>query len=340
MIEAGSILPITALQLMVLLRKYVEKNRPVLVVGAPGIGKSDVVTQLAKKMKADFLIMHPVVSDPTDIKGMPCVIGEEAMWIPFGDLKAMMTAKKLLIVFLDDLGQAPPMVQAAFMQLLLLREINGQKISPHVVFVSATNGKEHMAGVSGILEPVKSRFATIVHLECDAVAWIDWATKTGINHKMVQFIRKQPQMLLQFEATSDMVNTPSPRTVVFASEALDYDLPADIERIAVQGAVGEGFAIDLYAFLSVYDELPDIDMALRHPSRIDMPTSASANLAFAGALGYYANDDNIKNIMKLIKRFKSPEYGSQALTMAQNRNKKIRHNRVVIEWLTENHDIM
>ncbi len=340
MIEAGPILPVTAIQLIILLQFYINNMKPVLIVGAPGIGKSDIVAQVARLLRANFLIMHPVVSDPTDVKGMPFVIDNQAVWIPFGDLKAMMEAKKLLIVFLDDLGQAPPMVQAAFMQLLLLREVNGQKISDYVCFVAATNGKEHMAGVSGILEPVKSRFGTIVHLICDPLAWLDWAIKNGVNHKMVQFIRKQPQMLLQFEATADMRNTPSPRTVTFAAEALDYGMDADIERIGVQGAVGEAFAIDLYAFLSVYDELPDMDDALLHPNRVEMPTSASANLAFAGALGYYASDDNIKSVMKLIKRFKSPEYGSQALTMAQARDKKIRKNKVVIEWLTENQDIM
>ena len=66
--------------------------------------------------------------------------------------------------FLDDLGQAPMSVQAAAMQLILARRINGFKISDKVIFMAATNRREDKAGVTGILEPVKSRFAWIVEL--------------------------------------------------------------------------------------------------------------------------------------------------------------------------------
>ena len=340
MVEAGELLLATATQLVILLQYYIKDMKPVLIVGAPGIGKSDIVAQVARMLKCDFLIMHPVVSDPTDVKGMPFVLNGVAVWLPFGNLQMMIDAKKLLIVFLDDLGQAPPMVQASFMQLLLAREIDGQKISDYVVFVSATNDKSHMAGVSGILEPVKSRFATIVFLGVEALPWIDWATKNGVNHKMVSFIRQFPKMLMQFDPTTDIRNTPSPRTVTFGARALDYDMPKDIERIAVQGAVGEGFTVELYRYLKVYLEIPDIELAISNPRKVKMPTSMSANIAFADALGYYANDDNIKNVMKIADRFESPEFAVQMLTIAQNRDKKIRRNRPVIEWLSENQDIM
>ncbi len=327
-------------QLFVLLLHYISANRPVLIVGPPGCGKSDIVGQVAKKLKADFILMHPVVSDPTDVKGMPFVINGRAVWLPFGDLELMMNAKKLLIVFLDDLGQAPPMVQAAFMQLLLAREVNGQKISDHVVFIAATNDKNHMAGVAGILEPVKSRFGTIAFLEVDALDWIDWAIRHNVTHQMIQFIRHRPELLSKFEATADIRNTPSPRTVTFAAEALTYEMPKDLERLAIQGSVGEKFAIELYGYLRVYRDLPDFDTAIEHPRKVKMPETAMGNYAFAGMLGYYANDSNIKPIMKLVDRFASPEFGVQVLTIAQARNKKIKHNRPVINWLTDNQDII
>ncbi len=75
-----------------------------------------------------------------------------------------MTATKLTACFIDDLGQATPAVQAAAMQLILARTLNGHRVSDHVVFIAATNRRTDRAGVSGILEPVKSRFATLVEL--------------------------------------------------------------------------------------------------------------------------------------------------------------------------------
>lgn len=341
--EDVGILALKSSQLIVLLTYYIQAMMPVLIVGAPGIGKSDIVALIAKKLKADFLIMHPVVSDPTDVKGMPFVIDGQAVWLPFGDLKMMIDAKKLLIVFLDDLGQAPPMVQAAFMQMLLAREINGQKISDHVVFIAATNDKAHMAGVSGILEPVKSRFATIVSLMVDVIDWYAWAIKNGVNHKMTQFIKHKPDLLFQFKPTTDIRNTPNPRTVTFAAKALDFGdigMPEYLERVGVQGACGEAFCHELYGFLNVYKDLPDFETAIEFPRKIDMPKTTAGNLAFAGMLGYYVTDDTIKPVMKLVDRFESPEYGVQTLQIAQARNKKIKRNRPVIDWLTENQDIM
>ncbi len=43
------------------------------------------------------------------------------------------------VCLLDDLGQAPPAVQAAAMQLLLARRVNGHAVSDHVTFLAATN---------------------------------------------------------------------------------------------------------------------------------------------------------------------------------------------------------
>lgn len=154
-----------AKQLESLLTFMFEENLPVLIKGTPGIGKSDVVAQAAQKIGWPLIISHPVVADPTDYKGLPFAVDGHAKFLPFGDLEKLLETKTPLIYFLDDLGQATPAVQSAVMQLLLARQINGHKISKEVRFVAATNGRADRANVQGILEPVKSRFASIVELE-------------------------------------------------------------------------------------------------------------------------------------------------------------------------------
>jgi len=147
-----------------LLQLAFKNNHKVLIKGEPGIGKSDLVEQACADV-FDLMISHPAVSDPTDYKGMPAVFAREGMtvaeFLPFGDLLKLINAKKPTVCFIDDIGQAAPAVQAALMQLLLARRVNGHKISKDVVFCGATNDTTHMAGVSGLLEPVKSRWDTI-----------------------------------------------------------------------------------------------------------------------------------------------------------------------------------
>src|SRR5512137_1189962 len=103
----------------------VKNGLPVIIKGKPGIGKSDIVAQVAADLSYDLKISHPQVSDPTDYKGFPFPdkSGERATFLPFGELADLIEAKHPTIAFLDDIGQAPPAVQAALMQLLLARRV-------------------------------------------------------------------------------------------------------------------------------------------------------------------------------------------------------------------------
>jgi len=66
---------------------------PVLLKGAPGVGKSDLVEQAAARIGAALILSHPVVADPTDAKGLPWPDrGERATFLPFGDLATALAA--------------------------------------------------------------------------------------------------------------------------------------------------------------------------------------------------------------------------------------------------------
>lgn len=284
-----------------------ENNFPLLIKGQPGIGKSEIVIQACEKLGYEYLIMHPVVSDPTDFKGMPWVVltktGEhEAVFIPIGDLKRLLTAKKPLVVFLDDLGQSTPAVQSAVMQLILARQINGHKISEHVRFVAATNRREDRANVSGILEPVKSRFASIVQLEVDNEEWIQWAWKNNLPSELISFIQFRPKMLNDFKASRDIENSPCPRTVTFAGKMLKAGVPDSIRFEMIKGAAGEAFAVEFEAYRKVYLNLPSIHQIEGDPQNTIIPDEISARFAITGLLTEKMTNQNIGAFMTYLKR--------------------------------------
>jgi midasin (ATPase involved in ribosome maturation) len=78
-----------------LLLKAVPEHLPVLLVGQPGIGKTDIVTAAAAELGADLIVEHPVVSDPTDYKGLPFPTADGAEFLPFGMLKQLISADRL-----------------------------------------------------------------------------------------------------------------------------------------------------------------------------------------------------------------------------------------------------
>jgi hypothetical protein len=282
-------------------------NYPLLIKGQPGIGKSEIVVKACETVMYEHLIMHPVVSDPTDFKGMPWVIiaqnGEhEAVFIPIGDLKMLLTAKKPLVVFLDDLGQSTPAVQSAVMQLILARQINGHKISEHVIFVAATNRREDRANVSGILEPVKSRFYSILELICDVPEWIQWAYENALPSEIVSYIQFRPKMLNNFQPTRDIENSPCPRTVTNAARMLKAGLPAELRFKMVAGAAGELFAVDFETYMKVYSTLPSLFQIESDPKGTPIPSEISARFALSGLIVEKMTPKNITPFFEYLQR--------------------------------------
>ncbi len=295
-----------ATQLIALLSETIKARIPVLVEGAPGIGKSDILTQAAVDAGADMILSHPAVSDPTDVKGLPWISkgknGDSATFLPFGELEQAINARKLTVWFLDDLGQASPAVQASFMQLLLARKVNGHSISDNVVFVAATNRRTDRAGVSGILEPVKSRFGTIVELEADLDSWCNWAIDHNVNPLLIGFLRFKPELLCKFEAKNDLKNSPVPRTWSHVNKLLDLQLSPTVQNIAIAGAVGEGAATEFAAFQKLYAQLPNIDQILMDPTKVPIPKNAAVLYSLASALATKVTSTNFTHICTYINR--------------------------------------
>lgn len=273
----------------------ISHKLPILIKGAPGIGKSDIVEQACKEAGAKLIISHPVVSDPTDYKGLPFPSADKthATFLPYGDMQKLIDATEETVFFLDDLGQAPMSVQAACMQLILARKINGFSISDKVTFIAATNRRQDKAGVTGILEPVKSRFAAIIELEVDDDDWVSWAMQNNMPDILITFIRFRPTMLSQFKPTADMINSPCPRTIAYVGKIIKSGCPESILHEMVAGATGDGFAAEFMAFLGMVNKLPRIEDIIAKPSEIEVPSEPALKYAISTALAMKATTANI-----------------------------------------------
>jgi hypothetical protein len=292
-------------QLRALLARTIPAKEPVLVSGAPGIGKTDIVRGACAQAGAECVIMHPVVSDPTDFKGLPWVADGGATFLPFGELQQLISAQSLTACFLDDLGQATPAVQAAAMQLILARRVNGHHVSPHVVFLAATNRRSDRAGVSGILEPVKSRFATLVELAADPNDWAAWAVSAGVAPEVIAFLRFRPEHLSAFKPSADITNSPSPRTWSAVSRLMSLQLTPDLQMPAFAGAVGEEVATEFVAFLRIWQQMVSPDVVLTAPDTAPIPTEPSALYALSTAIAMRVAPASMTRYCRYLERLVS-----------------------------------
>lgn len=325
-------------ELKIELERCFKNGLPILLKGAPGVGKTDIIKQTAKKCGMDLIISHPVVSDPTDYKGLPGIIDDKAEFLPYGDLRKLIEADSPTIFFLDDIGQAPAAVQAAVMQLLLSRRINGHAVSDKVTFCAATNRREDKSGVTGILEPVKSRFATIIQIDPDHDSWIDWAVDcSDIPAELIGFIHYRPTLLCQPNPTADIVNNPNPRTWHNVGKLLKAGCK-NFEVFA--GAVGEGAAAEFIGFMKVHESLPSINSILTDPDNAIVPAEISALCALTAALAERATEDkNINAIFRYCKRFPKKDYEVLLIKGCLRKNEKIKNNKHFTTWCLDNKNV-
>jgi len=312
-------------------------GEPFMLVGAPGVGKTDIVTQACDELGYDLLVEHPVLSDPTDMKGLPWIKegADCATFVPFGNVHRIVNATEPLVVFIDDIGQAAPAVQASYMQPILARRINGHDVPDCVRFVAATNRRQDRAGVSGVLEPVKSRFATIIHLQPDRDAWMDWAAQNGIRPEIRAFINWKPEVFHRFEPSADITNSPCPRTWAAASRLTDTALTGAALTAAIAGAVGDGAAAEFIGFLNVYGELPSYESIAEDPANAVVPLGVSSLYAVAAMVAENTPTTGTKGLNAAFEYAKRlpEEFGVLLVRDIVRANKNVVKAKVFIEFL-------
>ena len=339
------------------LAQAITNGHPILLTGKPGVGKTDLVKQAAEACGAELIISHPVVSDPTDYKGMPWVIQVDgkaiANFVPFSDLHRLVTAVKRTIFLLDDLGQAPQTVQAAAMQLILARRLNEVYLSDEVVIFACTNRREDKAGVQGILETVKSRFVSILGVDTDVEDWATWGIKNGIPFLVISFVRWKPAMLMDFKPTFAMTNSPCPRTVTHACKIIKGGYSRDVELEMIQGAVGEAWMIEWEAFRRIEDQLPNVNRILAEPDKAEIPSEPSIMFALCGALAERADKGSFPNIIRYSNRLSKeftdskgkratgrPEFSIMLMKDCILRDSKLRKTKEFISWSLEHKEVI
>ena len=160
-------------------------KRPIFVWGGPGIGKSEVIHQIAKNIDAHVIDIRLSLWEPTDIKGIPYFNSKEnnMVWAQPSELPTSAEAKKHknIVLFLDEMNSAAPSVQAAAYQLILNRKVGQYKLPDNVLICAAGNREADKGVVYRMPAPLANRF---VHLELavDFNDWFQWAVAVSYTH--------------------------------------------------------------------------------------------------------------------------------------------------------------
>src|SRR5690606_9401283 len=187
------------------------------------------------------------------------------------------------VMFLDELAQAPPLVQSACLQITLDRRIGEYVLPDGWTVVAASNRQEDRAGAHRLISPLLNRFLHL-DLEVSVEDWLRWAIEFGIVPEVRSFIQFRPGLLFAFDPAAGSRSFPTPRSWEFASRVLPVTREELLHPVTA-GCVGEGPAAEFVGYLRTYRSLPDLAAILAAPDSVTIPTDPGVLYALVGALG-------------------------------------------------------
>jgi len=258
----------------------IEQKLPTFLWGAPGIGKSSVVRQIAEAKAIGFIDLRLSLMDPTDLKGIPFYENKahQAVWAP----PSFLPREGSGILFLDELNTAAPSVQASAYQLILDRRVGEYELPEGWAIVAAGNRENDRGVVYRMPLPLANRF---IHLEMDVNIddWRAWAYRRGIDERIIGYISAKNDALFRFDPASDAKSFATPRSWEFVHGILASGMNPQLAMNAIAGAVGEESAVDFLAFAKVMHLLPDAGAILRGEETA-VPEDLSALYVLASTL--------------------------------------------------------
>lgn len=283
--------------------KVYPAGRRVLAVSKPGCGKTTVNADFCRAQNWDFIVSTLPLDDPSTIRGYPfrpAKEGGDAEHCLFDSVARAFRATKPTLWFLDDIGQAAESTLKAVMRIVQSGELDGKKLPSCVTIAGATNDVGHGAGVYGMIEPLKSRFHTIIEIETH----IDDVTGFGLARDwpawLLAYLRNSPDALNDWKPSKSMkIDGACPRGWEYLAE---WDKLNITDPEVWAGCVGKGRAAAAASFKELVAELPDIDAVLLDPEQAPVPDNPSARFLVSMALASRMTAGNFGACVKYLNR--------------------------------------
>lgn len=244
-------------QLESILREVAIKGRlPVMVWGAPGIGKSQIVRNTAAKLGMSILDLRLSYYEETDFLGIPVRTERGMEFVKYSRFPRSGRG----IWFLDEITHARTSTQGLVFQL-----INEGMIEDYTVpegwryFVGSSNLPSHRSISNTMPSGLSSRF-TGGHYELvpDVEDWSEWAISNSVDERIVSFVaymERNDQRPWLFRQEKDYPLTP--RTWATGVNYAIRNLEGETHDNAIMGMIGEENGLEFLHYLKLSAAMPD-----------------------------------------------------------------------------------
>lgn len=336
-------------QILASLNCLIDAQQPAMLHGSPGVGKSDVIRQLAKARGLELIDLRLSQLDPVDMRGVPSVDAKKK--ITSWNVPSFLPTEGKGILFLDEINSAAQATQAAAYQLVLDRKLGDYTLPEGWSVIAAGNRTTDRAIVNQMSTALKNRF-THLNYEVNNDDWCEWALRSNISVEVLGFIRFRPMLLNEFEQRNDSKEErermqrlknaqafATPRSWEFLSRVVAQQPSKDLEYELYSGIVGEGCAAEFMGYLKYYRDLPNLDALLMAPDKTEVPDAPATLYALATGLATKATPDNLERVVKYALRMPA-EFQVLLMKDAIVRDSALTNTKAFSEWAIKNADVM
>jgi len=267
-------------QFMTLLDTAAKIKRPVLALGSPGVGKTDIINEWGKKngykvvtkMLAQMSpgdMSIPYVADNVKSNGTMMEVSKNLKFA-IANFLTDLEEDVPTILFLDELTAAPPEMAVSCFQILLEHKFGELNLPKNTLVIAAGNSEDDKAAAFPINTATADRLL-ICKVVCNTEQWLNWASSckietykgsgeyTIIHPSVISFIKQHPYILSQSD-DFDNVKRCSPRAAQRVSEvmyAAEHLSSAEL-MVLISGWIGTDNTLQFLQDLEQFKNLPNI----------------------------------------------------------------------------------
>jgi len=261
---------------------------PLMVWGAPGLGKSSIIRDLAREYGVGFIDIRLAQREPVDIRGLPVPDKDGVKWLVSSEWPRDPDSRG--IILFDELTAADRSLQVAAYELILDRRLGDLYTVPEGWYICAAGNRTEDRAVATTMSSALANRFLHVELQSDVECWIQWALGHDVHPTVIGFLRARPELLFVQKDENLERGWPSPRSWERVSSMLKLvgkENPRMLRSI-VYGLIGDRAGVEFMAFLDVSDSLEDVLQAMLSPkSKVSIPKKADRIYAFCSAMVYH-----------------------------------------------------
>ena len=201
----------------------VIRQRPVLLLGQPGVGKTQIMEQISRECGiglAAYTITHhtrqsaiglPFISKKR-YGGREYAVTEYTMSEIVASIyeKMEQTGLREGILFLDEINCVSETLAPAMLQFLQCKSFGNHKIPEGWIIIAAGNPPEYNKSVREFDVVTMDRVKKI-QVEADFGVWKEYAYQQGLHGAVISYLNTKKQNFYQMETTVDGRNFATPR---------------------------------------------------------------------------------------------------------------------------------